>query len=280
VYQLRENVYGIFTESLGGAGDVWSYLVMGPEKAMLIDTGYGVGDLKGLVNELTGGMPLIVANTHAHPDHANGNCQFERVYCHEYTVPLLEEARKPLVYDQLFDAQGQPIWTVFDRRDIVPFQEYEIVGCPDSYVFHLGGDYEVELVWTAGHAAGHCMFLDKKSRLLFAGDDAVSMRINIGGPRPGDPYGQYATVVAYRDQMAKLAARLDEFDYVFSGHFVYDLENYVIADLAEAAEAIMANPQSYSYAEMAQTPAGVVTRYHKFVKGLGTLAYTESAVRG
>lgn len=279
VYRLRENVYGLLTESLGGAGDVWSYLVIGPEKAMLIDTGYGVGDLKGLVNEITGSMPLIVANTHAHPDHAYGNCQFERVYCHEYTVPQLESARKPLNYDALFDAQGRPIWTVFDRRDIVPFQEYEIVGCPDGHLFNLGGDYELEVVWTAGHASGHCMFLDKKSRLLFAGDDAISMRISIGGPRPGDPYGQYATVAAYRDQMAKLAARLDEFDCVFPGHFVYDLENVVIADLAKAAEAIVADPQTYGYAETAYTPSGTITRYHKFVYGLGTLAYTENAVR-
>ncbi len=278
VYRLRENLYGILTESLGGMGDVWTYVVIGPEKAMLIDTGYGVGDLKGLANELTGHMPLIVVNTHAHGDHASGNCQFDRVYCHEYSVPQLEKMRNPHIWDHLFDEHGKPIWTEFDRNDIVPFHEYEIVGCPDGYIFSLGGDHEVELIWTAGHMAGHCMFLDKKDRLLFAGDDVISMRISIGGPRADDPYGQYATVTAYRDQMAKLAARLDEFDYVFPGHFVFDLENDVILALVEAANAIIANPKDYDFVETAEMSTGTITRYHKFVRGLGTLAYTENAV--
>lgn len=278
VYQLRANLIGILTEHLSGAGDMWSYLIVGPERAMLIDTGFGVGDLKGLVAELTGGMPLVVVNTHAHPDHSSGNCQFDRVYCHEYTVPQLERTRNPHIWDQLFDEHGRPIWTEFDRNDIVPFQEYEIVGRPDGHIFDLGGGHAVELIHTAGHTAGHCMFLDKTSRLLFAGDDVISMRISIGGARPDDPFREWATVRRYRDQMARLAARLDEFDYVFPGHFVYDLENHVILDLVEAANAIVADPQDYDYCETLATPAGAVERYQKFVKGLGTLAYTADAI--
>ena len=65
VYPVRENVYAILNESLDGAGDVWMYLIVGEEKAMLIDTGFGVGDLKGLCNLLSGGKELIVANTPA-----------------------------------------------------------------------------------------------------------------------------------------------------------------------------------------------------------------------
>ena len=36
VYTFRENMYGIFTENADGHTDVWSYLILGPEKAMLI----------------------------------------------------------------------------------------------------------------------------------------------------------------------------------------------------------------------------------------------------
>ena len=107
VYQFRDNLYGILTESLDGMGDPWMYLIVGPEKAMLIDTGFGVGDLKGLVREITGDMPLIVVNTHAHFDHAYGNFQFDRVYCHEYEVPRLEAKRNPHIWDYLFDENGQ-----------------------------------------------------------------------------------------------------------------------------------------------------------------------------
>jgi hypothetical protein len=121
------------------------------------------------------------------------------------------------------------------------------------------------------------MFLDRKSRLLFAGNEAISMSISTGGPRQGDPYDEYATVLKCRNQMAKLASRLDEFDYVFPAHFVYGLESYVILDLVAAADAIVADPQDYDHAETAQLRSGRTTRHHKFVKGLGTLAYTENA---
>ena len=48
-YKFRDDVYCIFLPSVaGGLGDMWAYLIIGSEKALLIDTGLGLGDLKGL----------------------------------------------------------------------------------------------------------------------------------------------------------------------------------------------------------------------------------------
>ena len=44
------------------------YLVEGSDSALIIDTGLGVADLVSTVKKLTG-KPLIVVNTHGHPDH-------------------------------------------------------------------------------------------------------------------------------------------------------------------------------------------------------------------
>lgn len=55
------------------------YLLEGEEKALLLDTGYGVGNLREYVERLTE-KPVIVANTHYHPDHSAGNGEFEQVY--------------------------------------------------------------------------------------------------------------------------------------------------------------------------------------------------------
>jgi hypothetical protein len=46
-------------------GAPWMYLVIGHEKALLVDTSFGLGNLKGLVDEITGAMEVIVVNTHA-----------------------------------------------------------------------------------------------------------------------------------------------------------------------------------------------------------------------
>ena len=275
VYPVHENVYAILNESLDGAGDVWMYLIVGPEKAMLIDTGFGVGDLKGLCRQLSADKELIVVNTHPHIDHAYGNCQFDRVYCHEYAVPTLKAMSSPTAWDHLFDDSGNSIWSDFDRADIIPYRDYEIVGVPCGHVFDLGGGHEVELIFSAGHSSGHCVFLDKKNRLLFAGDDVISMRIGIHGGKPDDPYRKYATVTAYRDQLSKLAKRLDEFDYIFPGHFIFDLENYVIEDLLAVANAILADPENFDFAETVQNKnLGLIRRMQKYVPGLGTIGYT------
>ena len=278
VYPLNENSYAIYNESLDGMGDVWLYLIVGPEKAMLIDTGFGLGNLRGLCDEISGGKELIVVNTHPHVDHALGNYQFDRVYCHEYAVPTLKGMNTSHARDYLFDENDAGIFADFKRSDLIDYNDYEIIGVPDGYIFSLGNDYKIELIFTAGHASGHCMFLDKKTRYLYAGDDVISMRIGIGGPKKGDPYGKYATVNAYFEQMRKLAGRMDEYDYIFPGHFVFGLENYVVEDLVNTAGMILKDPDCYEFVTHSVTKNGPVTRMQKHVPGLGTLAYTDKAL--
>jgi glyoxylase-like metal-dependent hydrolase (beta-lactamase superfamily II) len=273
VYQFRDNLYGIYTESLDGMGDPWMFLIVGPQKAMLIDTGFGVGNLKGLVQEVTGDMPLIVVNTHAHFDHAYGNFWFDRVYCHEYEVPRLKAKQDPHIWDYLFDEHGQCIWTEFDRADIVPYRDYQIVGCPNGHLFNLGKDYDIELIFLPGHAPGHAAYLDKQNRILFAGDAACVGSIFISGPQPGDPYGQYATVSGFRNELAKLVARRDEFDSLFPGHGIVDTGTIMLVSILETCDKVIADPENCD-SKVDMTFGGATrTLYRKMVYESGYLCY-------
>ncbi len=263
VYRLRENVYGILTLSADGMGDPWIYLIEGPEKVLLIDTGFGIGDLRGLVEQLVPGKPILVANTHCSFDHSYGNCQFERCYCHECEAPMMEQKQDPHIWDYLFDETGKGIWLDFPRDAIIPFRTYEIVAVPDGYIFDLGGDYQVELVWVPGHKTGHAMFLDKTSRLLFAGDDIISMRVGIG-----DGSG-FATVEAYHREMTKLLQRADEFDYIFSGHFMFNLSSSVVEQFVHTAAAILENPENCDAVDYGRKKTTLL----KYVRGMGTIGY-------
>jgi glyoxylase-like metal-dependent hydrolase (beta-lactamase superfamily II) len=179
VYRFRDNLYGWFTHNLDGGGDVWMFLVVGPERALLIDTAYGLGDLPGLAAEITGGKPLLVANTHEHSDHAYGNCRFAKVYGHEYLVPYLETQNEH-IWDYLFDEYGDNIWVEFDRADLPTFRKYEIVGVKDGYTFDLGGGHEVELVYQGGHSAGHAAYIDiDQLDYLFPGHFMVNLENNV-----------------------------------------------------------------------------------------------------
>lgn len=280
VYQFRDNLYGLFTQNCDGAGDVWMYLIVGPEKALLIDTAFGMGDLKGLASFLAGGRPVIVANTHGHVDHAYGNCRFERVYCHEYEVPALKRQNIHM-FDYLFDEKGNPVWLDFDKIDLPVFNPYEIVGVPDGYVFHLGGGYEVELIWLGGHAAGNAGFLDRKNRIFFPGDDLCSDVSSVGGgPRPGIEHGQYMNVETFRDNLVRVVERIGEFDFVFPSHFMVDLENVVLVDQLKTLNEILENPEDYDYMAVGVSPKDGTPRERmfKYIRGFGPVAYTREGI--
>jgi len=272
VYDLRPGLYGIFQESLDGMGDVWSFLIDGPERAMLIDTGFGLGDLKGLVNTLTGGKELIVVNTHGHFDHAYGNGQFGRVYCHEAELPMMQKTLDPTLWDYLFDKEGKGIWYNFRREDLIPFRNYEIVPVPDGTVFDLGGGHEVELVHMGGHTAGHSGYLDRTLRIFFPGDDCCVGNVGIG-LSPGSPW---ATVEGFYSRLEGLTKRLGEFDSLFPSHGLLETGPVMLLSVMEAAQAVLAHPEAYD--RRMEGPFGV--RYGKYIYESGMLLYNEKNVYG
>jgi glyoxylase-like metal-dependent hydrolase (beta-lactamase superfamily II) len=69
------------------------YVVEGKDSALIIDTGYGNGDLKSFVQTLTK-LPLIVMNTHGHGDHIGGDAQFSRIYAHPEDIKMIEYGLK------------------------------------------------------------------------------------------------------------------------------------------------------------------------------------------
>lgn len=240
IYRFRDNVYGLYFESLDGHGDVWSYLVVGSERCLLIDTAFGLGDLKGLVNELGGGRDVIVVNTHSHMDHAYGDFQFDEVFLHEYEAPEMRrvDAR---AWDYLFSDDGEPIWCNFDRRDLIPFRQIRFTGVPSGHTFVLGPDHEVELIHLGGHTAGSAAFLDKKNRILFGGDD-VCLGVGMGALREDMEHAECVTLSFFADRIDDLVRRMAEFDYVFPQHGVTDLENVYVEILSKLLRISIATP--------------------------------------
>ena len=287
VYQFRENFYGLLTNLLDGHNNfVWMYLIIGPEKAMLIDTSFGLGNLKGLVDEISGGKPVILVNTHCSCDHSYGNCQFDKAYGHVDLVDDMNWKQDPGIWDYLFDDNGNSIWVDFDRKEIIPFKKYEFVGVPDGYVFHLGEDYDVELIWLPGHQPGHAGYLDKKNRILIAGDAICGSGVGLSGGSDFFADEHHArdrfqgstipsedsrrTVTAYRDSLVRTAKRMDEFDYIFGGHGTNDLDKNILLSIIEACDKIIADPACYDYKNG--------DRLQKMVRGWASIGYYENGI--
>ena len=77
VTKYNDNLYQ-FKDKLG----VLVTLVIGTEKALVLDTAYGIGNLKKEIREITD-KPLVVVNSHGHMDHCGGNFQFDEIFIHE-----------------------------------------------------------------------------------------------------------------------------------------------------------------------------------------------------
>lgn len=257
VYKFRDNLYCLYSESLDGAGDPWMYVIEGPKKAMLIDTGFGVGDLKGLIKELIPDKELIVVNTHAHFDHAYGNAQFERCYCHEAEVERMKKTNNDKIWDYLFDENGKPIYTEFDRNDLIEYHEYEIVGVKDGHIFDLGDGYEVEAVHLPGHTPGQCGFYDLHNKTMFIGDTT-----GIGRIFEGEPFTEFCTVTALRDALVKLKPRFDEMSGVFPGHGMLDQTPSVLQYLLDTCNQIIDNPLNFDK-EIVMERHGTVQKMYK-----------------
>ena len=240
-YKVRDNVWALFQESMDGAGDLWMYVVNGPEKVLIVDTGFGVGDLKGLVQHLVGSKDkeIIVANTHHHYDHAYGNAQFDKCYCHQDEEFSMRRTMNPHIWDYLFDKNGKNIYTEFDRADIIPYKDYELIPIPTGYIFDLGDGYEVEAIPLRGHSAGQCAYLDKHNHILFTGDIG-----GVGRSYEGDPCGDNCTIETLWRDFQVVVDRMDEYESIFPGHGPWDITTIYMQYELDALNRIMENPEN------------------------------------
>jgi glyoxylase-like metal-dependent hydrolase (beta-lactamase superfamily II) len=240
VFTIVDNVYHFYVKSPGAGGDPWMHLVVGPERALLIDTAYGIGNLKGLVETLTD-KPYDVVNTHFHGDHAMGNYQFNRVYSHKYDVPSLIQQLDPKARERFVPNES----SYYKASDLVPVRDYEIVGVDSHYIFDLGGGHEIELIHMPGHAPGGCVLLDKKNRMLFSGDAIVNTPTFIFGDLPAGEFSEYMTIRSYKAELLKLKERKGEFDGLYPGHSWLGVPPVIVDEMIEVCDSIINDPDKF-----------------------------------
>ncbi|MGN0659328.1 MAG: MBL fold metallo-hydrolase [Emergencia sp.] len=152
-------------------------LITGDRQALLIDTGYGFGDLPALVREITS-LPLQLVNTHCHIDHAGGNSVFSQpAYIHqseEYVYDFTQhEKQDHLANVERKLARGRipdPFPPGFDKEDYVRPFEASFLTAEDHQCFDLGGR-TAEIIFLPGHTKGSLAVFDHGSGILAGGDN-------------------------------------------------------------------------------------------------------------
>ena len=145
------------------------YLLIGADRALLIDTGLGICDISAEVKKLTP-LPVTAAATHIHWDHIGGHRYFPDFYAHEAELPWLQ-GEFPLsmetVREMVLDRCDPP-----EDFDVSQYQTFQ--GTPARVLrggeeLDLGGR-TVEVIHTPGHSPGHLCFWEAARGDLYTGD--------------------------------------------------------------------------------------------------------------
>ena len=170
VYKVSEGTFAICEP--GHWDGAISYLIEGRNKAVLLDTGMGFGDIKKVIEQLTR-LKVSVVNSHTHFDHVGGNHQFDEiaVFNDDFEIENLErgyaieELKSELSQERLY----KPLPKGFDPKTyrILPSKPTHLL--KHEELFDLG-DRKLKVLHTPGHSPGSICLLDTKSRELFTGD--------------------------------------------------------------------------------------------------------------
>lgn len=164
----------------------YSYLLEGDDEAILIDSGYGAGNIRQYAQTLTPKPLSRICNTHDHFDHTANNIYFDLAYMAAETQPL---ATRPFPsFEGIEFPRNYPVQLV-DDGDVIPLagRDLAVFKIPD-------------------HAVGSLAFLDRRERILFSGDEFMTRGKMLHGG-----------VAHWARMLEKLMPVRDQFDRMFGG---------------------------------------------------------------
>ena len=144
--KLREGLWRLNDEA-----GCTAYLVIGLNRAYMIDTGMGRPPLMPQIRALTG-LAVDLLLTHAHPDHFGAAGEFDRIW-------LCEDDRETL-------ACSEPLC---HRFGVPPLPVQRVRFFRDGESFDAGG-IRLEALQLPGHTPGSCVFGVPEWKELFTGD--------------------------------------------------------------------------------------------------------------
>lgn len=227
--KINEHLSRIF-----GLGDACIYLIKGNKRGILVDTAYGVGDLKGYIATIFD-KPYDVVITHGHADHANGIAQFDKVYMNHRDIEIYHtkvdiNLRRQMLKRTVADIAKYP------DDEFQPQFAGEFIDLKDGQVFDLGGVH-VKAIWAPGHTQGMTTLLIEEDRIMIFGD-ACGVCTFLFKP-------ESSTVLEYKNTLLKLKAYEDDYDIVLRQHGTCESPKSILDENLAVADLILENKDDH-----------------------------------
>ena len=209
VYRLEDGLYAI-AEPFQWQEAI-SYLIIGESRALLFDSGNGIGDIKAVVEKLTA-LPVTALASHSHFDHVGGHWRFGDILAPD--TPFTDERAKGRDNEAVREEASAaalcaplPAGVAEDNHHIKPFAPSARVG--EGTTIDLGG-VTLEILAVPGHTPDSLALLDRAHRRLFTGDSYYRGPIWLFAPE--------TDLAAYEVSIARLAALAPQVDAVYGAH--------------------------------------------------------------
>lgn len=229
VYRIADGVFAIYEP--GQFEEVISFLVTGRDKALLFDTGLGIGDMKRVVEQLTD-LDIVVLNSHTHYDHIGGNYQFETIYARDtdYTRSRAAGSQPEAVAEFLREGW---VWKPLPEGFVI--EDYRSRAFAISRFVDEGdiidlGVRKLEILSTPGHAPDSICLIDRENRLLLTGDSFYLA--------PLYTHLEGSDFLDYAKTAARLSGLADDIDAALTSHNVPVVEPRYMTALGDAFAAI------------------------------------------
>lgn len=169
IYKVSDSIFAVLEPS--HTEEAISYLILGSERALLLDTGMGIANLQAEVERLTD-LPAVVVASHGHYDHIGDNHRFDEVWAFDsdMDVARIEQGKtraacaqylEPGLYLELPAGFDPAAYEIRPSRVTRRLQHLEVID--------LGGR-TLTVHHTPGHTQGSICLLDSRDNLLFTGD--------------------------------------------------------------------------------------------------------------
>ena len=216
-------------------------LVIGTERAMLIDTGYAMGNVPALVKKYTD-LPVTLLITHNHLDHVRAAHHFDDVYMSEYELLPDEKAS-------------------FNWKNV-----------KDGDVFDLGG-IVLEAVLVPGHTRGSMCLIDKKNKVLYTGDAINKL------PYIFSPHG--TSLEEYHESLLRVKEMTDKDYKMWCGHTWHAYPYEVLLDSITACEEVLAGKteKDWGYRSPFESAGPIVPDVFEHICGSTRLIYSRKRLR-
>ena len=200
-------------------------VIIGKDKALVLDTGYGIGNIYEEVRKITN-LPLLIIDSHGHMDHTGGNYLFKEVYIHSQDLALVKKhnSLKWRMRNIESAKNAKVLPDNFNEEDYLEKREGNLLFLDDIKNFDLGGK-TLEVIHTPGHTAGSISLYCKEKKIMIT-SDAICQYVWL--------FLEESTSV--REYISSVEKVLEyDFDYFLVGHGARLIEKDVMKEYLACA---------------------------------------------